>query len=190
MRAPLLTALLLLATGCNVSPADVGALPACPKSDDVSHTVILIAQAVPTAQLVPCVATLPSGWTVFDIEVRDGHAQIDLSADDMGTIAVSVTLTSSCDLTDATSVPSDREGTRRYDVEPGDTSPLDSIRRYVFDGGCATYSFDQRSTEREVPVEEALLAVPLLSRDVVREAVRVSYDDRVELDPASDPATR
>jgi hypothetical protein len=180
----LLLALIVLVTGCTVSPADVGVNPSCPRGDDVVDSVVLMAQAVPTAQLVPCVETLPGGWHVPNLEIRRGQARIDLAGDDMGTVAVSVTLADSCDVEGASPVASDREGTKRYD-SPDDSSELQGTRRYVFEGGCVTYTYDLRSTRRDVPVDDALLAVSLLPRGVVSDSVRLEHDDRVDLDPAS-----
>jgi len=180
-----LVPLALLATGCTVSPADVGIVPSCPDGAEISDSVVLIAQAVPTAQLVPCVDRLPNGWGVAKVEIVSGRALIDLAGDDFGTVAVTATLTASCDLQNAATVSSDRPGTQRYDDAPTDSSDLEGTRRYVFDGGCVTYTYDLRPTRRDVPVEEALLAVGLLPRDAVSQSVRAEHDDRVELDPVS-----
>jgi hypothetical protein len=183
MKARLL-ALALLATGCTVTPADVGASPSCPQgNDDVPDTVVLIAQAVPTAALVPCVGTLPSGWTVPELQIESSYARIVLAGDVMGTEAVRVELTESCEVEEASSVPSDRDGTTRYDAADG-SADLQGTRRYVFDGGCATYTYDLRSTDRDVPVDDALLAVSLLPRAMVNQSVRLDHDNRVGLDPS------
>jgi hypothetical protein len=176
--------LALLATGCTLTPADVGAIPSCPEADDdVPDTVVLIAQAVPSAQLVPCVATLPAGWGIPDLQIESGVAHIVLAGDEMGTEAVRVTLTASCDVAGASSVPSDLEETTRYDVVGNGSSDLQGTRRYVFDGGCITYTYDLRSTRRDVPIDDVLLGVTLLPRAVINESVRREHDDRVDLDP-------
>jgi hypothetical protein len=179
-----LVPLALLATGCTVSPADVGIVPSCPDGAEISDSVVLISQAVPTAQLVPCVDSLPNGWGVANVEIVSGRALIDLAGDDFGTVAVTATLTASCDVQGA-AVSSDRPGTQRYDDAPANSSDLAGTRRYVFDGGCVTYTYDLRPTRRDVAVDEALLAVSLLPRDAVSQSVRAEHDDRVELDPAS-----
>ena len=36
--------------------------------------MIAMAQSVPTATQVPCVAALPAGWTVEDVSVHSGHS--------------------------------------------------------------------------------------------------------------------
>ena len=45
-----------------------------------SHTMILAAQAVPSAAFLPCIAALPSGWTAADPEVASGQASFVLNS--------------------------------------------------------------------------------------------------------------
>jgi hypothetical protein len=175
-----------LTVGCALSPADVGLEPRCPASGQVSDTIVLIAQAVPTAQLLPCIDpdALPNEWNVPDIDIRDGEATIDLSAGEMDKVALRVTLRTDCEIDGASPVPTDREGARRYDIPTADPAELRGTRLYLFDGGCATYVYDLPSSPRQVTVDEALLTVSLLPRHVVQDSVRVDHDDRLELDPA------
>ena len=56
--------LLLPATDPGVHAPDCG----------TGHTMILAAQAVPSAAFLPCVAALPSGWTVTDPEIDSGRS--------------------------------------------------------------------------------------------------------------------
>ncbi len=43
------------------------------------RTMVLIAQAVPSAERVPCITKLPLGWTVTETTVRDDHVVFGLS---------------------------------------------------------------------------------------------------------------
>ena len=45
----------------------------------------LQAQSVPSATLVPCVRSLPAGWTVANVAVNDGRSVITLNHDRAGT---------------------------------------------------------------------------------------------------------
>jgi tRNA A-37 threonylcarbamoyl transferase component Bud32 len=73
---------------------DTVASPGC----DGSRELILIAQAVPTAEHLPCVRDLPLGWTANPVSVRQGRVVIGLTPlPGTGTPAVTVTLTHDCD---------------------------------------------------------------------------------------------
>jgi tRNA A-37 threonylcarbamoyl transferase component Bud32/membrane-associated phospholipid phosphatase len=103
--------------------------------------MVLMAQAVPSATQVPCVASLPAGWKLGGAHVERDDATFWLDSDVGGDKAVTVSLVppDDCDVAGATPVPSDEAGTERYE-RPGRLRPaLRSTRYYVFPGGCATY---------------------------------------------------
>ena len=87
------------------------------------HTMILAAQAVPSAALLPCIAALPSGWTApgTDAEIASGQASFWLNSGQAGVQAVTITLTATCDTSGAQQIPSDQPGMRRFErpLEPG-----------------------------------------------------------------------
>ena len=62
--------------------------PTCGTGD----LMIAMAQSVPTATQVPCVAALPAGWTVEDVSVHSGHSVFYLDSDRAGRHAVKVSL--------------------------------------------------------------------------------------------------
>ena len=54
------------------------------------HTMILAAQAVPSAAFLPCIAALPSGWTaVGGTEIASGQASFGLDSGRAGRRAAS-----------------------------------------------------------------------------------------------------
>jgi len=113
--------------------------PTCGTGD----LMITISQTVPTATQVPCIASLPAGWTVPEVQARSGHAVFYLDSDRAGHHAVTVDLLppDRCNTSDAVEVPSDEAGMQRFE-RPEDLPPhLVSTRFYVFDGGCVTYRF-------------------------------------------------
>ena len=59
--------------------------------------MILAAQAVPSAALLPCVAALPSGWQVGGADIASGRSVFWLDSDQAGARAVTVTLSAACD---------------------------------------------------------------------------------------------
>jgi tRNA A-37 threonylcarbamoyl transferase component Bud32 len=108
-----------------------------------SHAMILAAQAVPSAALLPCVAALPSGWTApgTDAEIASGQASFWLNSGQGGVQAVTITLTATCDTSGAQQIPSDQAGTRRFERPLSLAPQFSDIRYYTFPGGCATYQF-------------------------------------------------
>ena len=119
------------------------------------HTMILAAQAVPSAAFLPCIAALPPGWTAAGAEIASGQASFVL---DSGSIAVpggvqfvlgpsgqlqtvTITLTATCDLAGARQVPSGQPGIRRFERPPSLGPGYSDVRYDVFPGGCVTYRF-------------------------------------------------
>ena len=85
------------------------------------HSMILSAQAVPTAALLPCIAALPAGWSISGTDIASGRASFWLDSDRAGPRAVTVTLTATCDTSGAQQIPSDpaRRAPVRASAEPG-----------------------------------------------------------------------
>ncbi len=104
---------------------------------------VLMAQAVPTATSVPCIASLPVGWRHGGSRIRQDQARFWLDSDVAGPHAVEVTLrpVGGCDVSSAMPVPSQEVGMRQFE-QPEQLRPeLRSTRSYLFDGGCVTYRF-------------------------------------------------
>ncbi|MDQ3898070.1 MAG: hypothetical protein M3326_12670 [Actinomycetota bacterium] len=153
-----------LATGCKLS--DDGASPACNAARP--EPLFLVAQAVPTAALIPCVTGYPGGWRLGTVDVRDGRARIRLDSDRGGRGALTVTLAEGCDVAGAVEVPTDKPGTARYDGMPDVDDGFRGVRSYRFEGGCVTYSFDVGARRAGPLVDEGALAVGFLSRAEVQ----------------------
>jgi hypothetical protein len=122
-----------------LSPADnVGSYaPSC----GTGHSMILSAQAVPSAALLPCIAALPAGWSIGGADIASGKAGFGLDSDRAGPGAITVTLTKACDTSGAQQVLSDQPGTRRFE-DPRSLAPqFSDLRLYTFPGGCITYRF-------------------------------------------------
>jgi membrane-associated phospholipid phosphatase len=134
------------------------------------HSIILAAQAVPSAAMVPCVASLPSGWQVGGADIGSGHARFWLDSDQAGMRAVTISLSATCDVSGARQIPSDQPGMRRFE-RPLSLSPqFADLRFYTFPGGCATYHF------RFAPGMSPTLAIPVDGAvSFVRRAMLVDY---------------
>ncbi|HEX3310937.1 MAG TPA: phosphatase PAP2 family protein, partial [Streptosporangiaceae bacterium] len=96
----------------------------------------LLAQSVPSASLVPCVRTLPAGWTVATAKAKNGLSEFTL-AHDPDSQAVVVRLTAACTTSGAAQRPSGQPGVRRYE-RPDATGSGQIIWYTVFTGGCVT----------------------------------------------------
>ena len=105
------------------------------------HSMILSAQAVPSAALLPCIAALPAGWSVGGTDIASGRASLWLDSDRAGPRAVTVTLTATCDTSGAQQIPSDQPGTRRFEHPLSLAPQFSGLRFYTFPGGCVTYRF-------------------------------------------------
>ncbi len=119
------------------------------------HTMILSAQAVPSAAVLPCIAALPSGWTAVGASITNGRSAFWLNSDQAGPHAVVVTLTAACDTTGAQRIPSDQAGAERFE-RPTSLQPRFTLTRvYTFPGGCITYQFSF------LPGAAPTLAIPI-----------------------------
>jgi membrane-associated phospholipid phosphatase len=112
-----------------------------PPNCGTSPSMILAAQAVPSAAMVPCIAALPSGWHVGGAEIASGHARFWLNSDQAGDQAVTITLSAACDTSGAQQIPSDQPGTRRFERPLTLRPQFTGVRFYTFPGGCVTYRF-------------------------------------------------
>jgi hypothetical protein len=128
--------------------------------------MILSAQAVPSAAMLPCItvlpsgiAALPSGWNTGGADITSGKVRLWLDSDRAGPQAITVTLTAACDTSGAQQVPSGQPGIRRFDLPP--SLPLDdaaALRFYTFPGGCITYQFSFSGTFTFIPGASPALA--------------------------------
>jgi hypothetical protein len=134
------------------SGAFTGHAPGC----GTGHTMILAAQAVPSAAFLPCIAALPAGWTTVNAEISSGQARFGL---DSGSLAggggirfvlgqpvqqlqtVTITLAATCDITGTQQIPSDQPGMRLFERPLSVVPRYSDVRYYTFPGGCATYQF-------------------------------------------------
>jgi serine/threonine-protein kinase RIO1/membrane-associated phospholipid phosphatase len=108
-----------------------------------SQASILAAQAVPSATKVPCIAAFPSGWSFDDAQMHSGEATIWLNSDRAGSRSVEVRLAPTCPgAAQATEVPSEEVGARRFEKPMSVGPELSGDRFYLFDGGCVRYRYD------------------------------------------------
>ena len=153
---------------------DVGAsAPTC----GTGHSIILAAQAVPSAALVPCVAAVPAGWSVHDLldggaDIASGYATFWLDSDVAGGQAFGITLSATCDVSGATQVRSDQPGTRRFDRLLSQQPQFAELRFYTFPGGCVSYQFNFADGGSALLANQASGAVGFMPRAVLVKHVK------------------
>jgi membrane-associated phospholipid phosphatase len=148
-----------------IRPAfDTGvAAPVC----GTGHSMVLSAQAVPSSEMLPCIAALPTGWSVVGAEIGNGRSVFWLDSDRAGSRAVTVSLTAACDTSGAVRIPSDHAGAERFE-RPLSLQPRFMLTRmYTFPGGCISYQFS--FIEGAAPV----LAIPI--------DIAVAFESRSDL---------
>lgn len=163
--ALLLAVVATVLTGCG----NTGLVqPDCDGDDP--DTLVLMAQAVPTAELVPCLGGLPAGWEFGTLEVRQDQVQLVLNSDRGGDHALTVTLRATCRPGDAKRVPSDEAGARRFELVRR-LRPYSGVRYYQFRGGCVVYDFELQSERSSALLNEASIMVNFVARDELRNRV-------------------
>jgi hypothetical protein len=174
-RTPVAVLVAVTALGACAAPAD-RSMPAC----EAGPRLAIIAQSVPDAAYVPCIADLPTGWSFTRLDVDDEGTTIDLDSDraDRG---VEVALTSTCDVGRATPIDPSDEGTRSYQlVESIDPRYAGQIID-VFPGGCVVSAYDFERGPHVALITELQQAVELYSRRELRQQLDTDLD--ITLDP-------
>ena len=170
--APLLLSVLAF-SGCGISSSQ-----RAPECGSVRDALIIEAQSVPTATMLPCVKTLPLGWGMETIDVKDGRTSIFLDSDRAGMRAVEISLSRTCDTSGATERRSDEPGARLYErVAPLVENRYWGERYYVFMGGCVTYRFRFQAEHAAVLANEVALGLGLIDRaEVKAEVKKIGFD--------------
>jgi hypothetical protein len=148
----------------------------------------LQAQAVPRAQLVPCVASLPVGWSFGLLTVNDGRSTFTVDHDRAGRKAIDVRFAGSCDVTGASEVASDIPGARRYETAPEEATRTILTWYEVFPGGCTTVRLSSHTRTPEVVrtvTAQAGQVVSFVSRSDLALVLAERSDGRLQLDPPS-----
>ena len=145
--------------------------------------LLLMAQSVPTAELVPCVEILPAGWTLGDVVVGDGRSRFTLTSDRGGVLVAE--LTASCDLAGAVELTSERTGARRYLRIERNAAGVAMTRAYTFPGGCVTQRLVAPEASRQQLASESSFALGFTTRDDLAAALRRDSGGRLDLDAAA-----
>ena len=136
--------------------------------------MVLAAQSVPSATLLPCISALETGWMFGGMRIFDGTTEFFLDSDRAGIRAVHVRLTESCDVSGATEVPSDEPGARRFENIDSVQGRYSGTRYYTFAGGCVRYRFNFPAEGQAELTTQISRSLDLESRSDLSDAY---YDD-------------
>jgi tRNA A-37 threonylcarbamoyl transferase component Bud32/membrane-associated phospholipid phosphatase len=145
--------------------------------------LLLMAQSVPTASLVPCVELLPAGWTLGDVVVGDGRSRFTLTSDRGGVLVAE--LSASCDLAGAAELTSERAGARRFLRIERNAAGVAMTRAYTFPGGCVTQRLVAPEASRQQLASESSSALGFTTRDDLAAALRRGSDGRLNLEAST-----
>ncbi|MGH2816662.1 MAG: hypothetical protein ACRDLC_16065, partial [Actinomycetota bacterium] len=142
--------------------------------------LLLMAQSVPTASLVPCIELLPAGWTLGDVVVGNERSRFTVTSDRGGVLVAE--LTTSCDLAGAVEVTSEQPGARRYLRIERDAAGVTTTRAYSFPGGCVTQRLVAPEASRQQLAGEASSALGFTTRGALAASIRRDSGGRLDLD--------
>jgi tRNA A-37 threonylcarbamoyl transferase component Bud32/membrane-associated phospholipid phosphatase len=156
--------------------------------DDVSCTHLeplwLMAQSVPSASMVPCVRSLPVGWTVANVAVNDGRSVLTLDHDRAGDGALVVRLTATCAPSGAVEGPSSNADVRHFQrIESRTGGEFAATWFDQFPGGCVTSRLHLTTDPNGEFAAQAPHVLGFTTRAALGEALSQRSDGRLELDP-------
>jgi len=143
----------------------------------------LMAQSVPSASLVPCLRSLPTGWTLAGVTVNDGRSVIPLNHDRAGTGVLVVRLTATCHTRGAIPVSSNQPQVRRYQRIDRLAPRFEATRFDLFPGGCVTAQVAVPAANRAEVTSELATIVGYTTRQALQQALVQRSGGRLRLDP-------
>jgi tRNA A-37 threonylcarbamoyl transferase component Bud32/membrane-associated phospholipid phosphatase len=143
----------------------------------------LMAQAVPSASLVPCVRFLPVGWSVAEVAVNDGRSLLTLDHDRAGAAALVVRLTAACDPGGAVEGPSATAGVRHSQRIESRTGQFTATWYDQFPGGCVTSRLHLTTDPNGEFAGQAPQVLGFTSRAALQAALSQRSGGRLQLDP-------
>lgn len=178
MRArAVLAAIVLTTLGACTSSVVQGAAPRCSAGSEVTDELVLEAQSVPTAHLLPCLTEIPPNWSVTEFTIRDGETVIALASHSEAGGTARAVLTEDCDTMDAIEEFSGKEDARLFvDISASVDDSLVGTHYYKFAGGCVTYSFDLRGEGKGALYAQARNALDFTPRSLVEDELESEAD--------------
>jgi hypothetical protein len=155
---------------------------------DEMEAMWLQAQAVPTAELVPCVASLPVGWSFGLMTVNNGRSTITVDHDRAGAKALELRFAESCATGGVTEVGSDVPASQRFERRQDEDADRILTWYERYEGGCTTVQLSSDITAPEVVEEitrQARQVIGFVTRTEFAALLDERSDGRLHLDPPS-----
>ena len=164
------------------SDATTTPLPTNSLRCDQLEPLLLEAQSVPSAALLPCVRPLPPGWTLGAANVRNGWTRFTLDHTELGKPAVVVRLTATCATSGASPAPADVAWHHTLRTNRASHPSGPAVTSYtLFPGGCV--SVELNATSDQSLIDEAADAIAFTTRDALQRTLGQRSDGRLHLDP-------
>jgi membrane-associated phospholipid phosphatase len=169
----------------NVANSEAGATPlyisnlACTDLEPLW----LEAQSVPSASLVPCVRSLPAGWTLAGVTVNDGRSVLTFDHDRAGTGVAVVRLTAACDAAGAQERPAAELTLRRFERLERAGGEVTATWYDRFLGGCVTTRLTGSARHWAQLANEAPLVLGFTTRQELQQVLETRSGGRLHLDP-------
>jgi tRNA A-37 threonylcarbamoyl transferase component Bud32 len=143
----------------------------------------LEAQSVPSASMVPCVRSLPVGWSVAQVAVNSGRSVLTLDHDRAGDAAMVARLTAACDPSGAVEGPSPASGVRHLQRIESSTGAFTAIWYDQFPGGCVTTRLHLMTDPNGEFAAQAPQVLGFTTRQALQQALSQRSHGRLQLDP-------
>ncbi len=150
---------------------------------DQLEPLLVMAQSVPSATMVPCLRTKVPGWSVATVAVNDGHSVVTLNHDRAGDAAAVLRLSATCDTGGAGEAPSDVAQVQRYERVDQLGGAFGARWYDRFPGGCVSYQLRSRSDPTGQFAVEARVLLGLTSRQELARRLGQRSAGRLHLDP-------
>ena len=145
----------------------------------------LIAQSVPTASDVPCLRSLPAGWTLGHVTVTRGRSTLTLDHDRAGGGALVATFTSRCDPGEAVAIGADRSGVSSYQRVEASVGRVATTRFDVLPRGCLTTRLVAPPEQQERLAAEVPRLLDFRPRQELEQKLDQRSNGRLHLDAAT-----
>jgi hypothetical protein len=186
------SALIALMSGCTASlklSGPTGDQPHCVQPHhghlrSLDGSLVISAQSVPTAALIPCLRRLPAGWTFRDFSAHKGRTQFWLNLGTENENAVTMSFTQTCEVATTRRTLTDERGALRFEDLRIDASGESGTRYYTFTGGCVAYEFDVRGAAAPEAIRTISRALGFVDREALRRYVEAYSNGRFHLDPS------
>jgi hypothetical protein len=175
VRMAVVATFLVALPGCS---AQANLIPMCKEDPTdpgkVSPLIVLIAQSVPSATLVPCLEAVPTGWSFEDSDVERNQTRMWLSSSAIGNTPVELRFTAQCDTARASQLVAEDPGTNEY-WEIDNPHPFRGSLFVVFEGGCVQIIHSFAANAPGSLSLEADNAFSFVPRTVVAQAVQQEF---------------